>query len=111
MAMKYLSRCTVSDFAALQGLCAHDPGFPKVQLEWDELIAENDRVASTFGELPSALQIDVDDFQHWCWTVAVQPGLDVLKSYVIVLRHQRSDRIGGYEKITHAPSESMRLDS
>jgi hypothetical protein len=109
--MKYLSRCTVSDFAALQALCARDPVFPKGQPEWDELIAENDRVAATFGELPSALQIDVDDFHQWCWTVAVQPGLDVLKSYVIVLRHQQSDRIGGFDRIAHAPSGPMQLDS
>jgi hypothetical protein len=101
--MKYLSRCSVGDFEALQLLCAEDPSFPDGEPAWDRLIAENDRLALDFGELPLPLQIDVDDFQHWCWTVAVRPGLDVLASYVIVLRHQRSDWLGGFDKVVGAP--------
>lgn len=104
--MKYLAQCTVSNFQALQHLCAEDPSSPDGELAWERLVSENDRLASDFGELPLPLQIDVEDFQHWCWTVAVRPGLDVLTSYVIVLRHQQADWLGGFDKVVGTPHTS-----
>lgn len=109
--MKYLSNCSVGSFESLLSVCARDPRFPQDIAAWRQLIEDNDKWACVEGELPPAMVIDVDDFQHWCWTVAVQPGLDVLSSYVIVLRNQQSERIGGFDQVGPPTRPSPQLDS
>jgi hypothetical protein len=70
----------------LAGVCGWDSRFPTAYADWVRLVAEGTRHAARDGRVIEELVLDVPDFVAWCQRVAVLPGYDALRAYLILLR-------------------------
>lgn len=66
--------------------CGWDSRFPSAYADWLKLVAAGTQHAAQEGRVVDELVLDVQDFVTWCQRVAVLPGYDALRAYLILLR-------------------------
>jgi hypothetical protein len=66
--------------------CGWDSRFPTSYADWLKLVDDGTQHAAREGRVVEELVLDVPDFVTWCQRVAVLPGFDALRAYLILLR-------------------------
>lgn len=79
-------RLTISDYHRLAALCRDDPKFPSTYAAWHCLLDDGMRQLLSEGQSIEPVALDVEAFARWCERVALHPGLDALRAYLIISR-------------------------
>jgi hypothetical protein len=106
------------DFASVQvtpdahlelvSVCGWDSRFPGTYAQWCDLVAQGTQHALSEGRPVGELVLNVKDFLAWCQHVAVRPGFDALRAYLILQRGGGGVLPGGDSGQKQRPSSRRR---
>ena len=83
------------EFKGLQQVCRGDRKFPQTYEDWQALVSIGTSQVLAQGQQVEVIALAVDDFVTWCQKVAVVPGLDALRAYMILRRRAHSGQPTG----------------